>query len=212
MSLCPVSKVNLLVIFFEPAVNVPSVAVAPDVPPVIISVFAIKSLPLVMINVIGFVVLIITALHPLVPPVIISPFVNVPDTPVTVNCGRTGFALASSESNTAYNLYASAIPRDISLCWEQVPYSSPEDASASTRTAWQGWFVFVFSTARVLVRVAVTFTFAPLPRTFGFVIVREFVPSPEKPVVVVELKLIVSPAAAVTLPLITLPAVRIVTI
>ena len=56
-----------------------------------------------------------------------------------------------------------------------------------------------------------TFTFALLPRTVGFVIVREFVPSPEKPVVVVELKLIVSPAAAVTLPLITEPAVRIVT-
>ena len=59
--------------FLEPSVNVPSVAVAVDVAPVIVS-FAVKDFPLVTINVIGFVVLIITALHPLTAPLIISPF------------------------------------------------------------------------------------------------------------------------------------------
>ena len=63
--------------------------------------FARNDLPFVTMNVIGFVVLIITALHPLVAPLIISPFVNVPETPVTVNCGRVGLAFTSSESNTA---------------------------------------------------------------------------------------------------------------
>ena len=86
--------------FLEPSVNVPMLHVAVDVAPVINS-FAMKDFPLVTINVIGFVVLIITALHPLTAPVIVSPFWKVPDTPVTVNCGRTGFALASSQSNTA---------------------------------------------------------------------------------------------------------------
>ena len=85
--------------FLEPSVNVPSVAVAVDVAPVINS-FAVKDFPLVTTNVIGFVVLIITALHPLTAPLIISPFWKVPETPVTVNCGSVGFALASSESNT----------------------------------------------------------------------------------------------------------------
>ena len=89
--------------FLEPAVNVPSVAVAVDVCPVIVS-FAVNDLPFVITKVIGFVVLIIVALQPLIAPLIVSPFVNVPDTPVTVNCGRTGFALASSESKTANNL------------------------------------------------------------------------------------------------------------
>ena len=103
MSLCPVSSVNLLVISFDPAVNVPRVAVAVDDCPVIVS-FEVNDLPFVITNVIGFVVLIIFALHPLIAPLIVSPFVNVPETPVTVNCGRTGFVFASSESRTAYNL------------------------------------------------------------------------------------------------------------
>ena len=69
-----------------------------------ITSFEVNDLPFVTINVIGLVVLIITALHPLIAPLIVSPFVNVPDTPVTVNCGRTGFALAFSESRTANSL------------------------------------------------------------------------------------------------------------
>ena len=73
--------------------------------------------------------------------------------------------------------------------------------------------VFVFSTDTVLVIVARTFTFAPLPRTAAFVIVKEFVPVPAKLVVVVELRLITSPAdAVVELPPIAEPAVTIVTI
>ena len=60
-----------------------------------------NSLPFVTIYVIGLVVFTITALHPLVAPEIVSPFVNVPETPVTVTWGNTGFALASSESRTA---------------------------------------------------------------------------------------------------------------
>ena len=59
--------------FLEPAVNVPVVAVAPDVTPVIVS-FATSDLPFVVINVIGFVVLIITAFAPLSVPLIVSPF------------------------------------------------------------------------------------------------------------------------------------------
>ena len=70
-----------------------------DVAPVIVS--PVNSFPFVTINVIGFVVLIIFALHPLDAPLIISPLLNVPDTPVIVNCGRTGFVPVSSESRTA---------------------------------------------------------------------------------------------------------------
>ena len=88
---------------FEPAVNVPRVANAEDVAPLILSP-AVNSFPFVMIKVIGFVVLIIFALHPLDAPVIVSPLVNVPDRPVIVNFGSSGFVLASSESRTAYNL------------------------------------------------------------------------------------------------------------
>ena len=80
---------------------------APDILPVIVSA-VIKLFPFVTINVIGSVVLIINALHPLCAPVITSPLSKVPETPVTVNWGRTGFVLASSESRTACNLYASA--------------------------------------------------------------------------------------------------------
>ena len=81
--------------FLEPAVNVPNVANAVDVAPLILSP-AVNSFPFVMIKVIGFVVLIILAAHPLDTPVIVSPFVNVPDTPVTVNLGNSGLVLASS--------------------------------------------------------------------------------------------------------------------
>ena len=89
--------------FLEPAVSVPVVAVAVDVTPVIVS-FVINSLPFVIIYVIGFVVFTTTAFAPLDAPWIVSPFWKVPDTPVTVNCGRTGFVLVSSESRTAYSL------------------------------------------------------------------------------------------------------------
>ena len=72
-------------------------------------------------------------------------------------------------------------------------------------------FVLVFSFVDVLVRVAVTFTFAPLPKTAAFVIDNELVPTPVNPVVVVALRLIVSPAGAlVLLPPIAEPAVSFV--
>ena len=98
------SSVNLFVIFLEPAVIVPIVAVAPEVPPVIVSPVT-KDLPFVIINVIGVVVLIIIALQLLVAPVITSPLSKVPlILPVISNAGNLGSTLVLSESNTACNL------------------------------------------------------------------------------------------------------------
>ena len=64
--------------------NVPNVAVADVVTPLIVS-FGISDLPFVVINVIGFVVLTITAFAPLDAPWIVSALWKVPDTLVTVN-------------------------------------------------------------------------------------------------------------------------------
>ena len=91
------SNVNLSVIFLEPVAMFVTVAVAPSVWPVIVSLF-VNILLLVVINVIGFVGLITTAVQSLTAPFTISPLLNAPETPVIVADGSVGAALESSES------------------------------------------------------------------------------------------------------------------
>ena len=87
----------------EPAVNVSKVAVSALSAPVIVSPDS-KSVLLIGTKVTGEIVLTTRAFAPDVQPVISSPCVKLPLEPVIVHCGRTGSAVASSESKTAHNL------------------------------------------------------------------------------------------------------------
>ena len=120
---------------------------------------------------------IILAFAPLVPPVIISPLVKFPTVPVIVICGAAASVEVDSESNTATNLNASARPRDMSLSPGLVPYASL--TPVVTLTCFIKLVVLILWFTFDLNIVALSFTFAPLPKIVLSVIVIEAVPVPE---------------------------------
>ena len=172
MSRCPVSSKYFEVITISPSVVAVTVAVAPELSPVIVS--AVKEKLFVETKLIGLDVLIILPVALLVPPVIFSPLVNVPVIVVKVKVGATASVEVSCESKTPANLNASARPKEISLSPGRVPYASV--VPVVTFICFISFVVFVFCVTLVLRIVATSFTFAALPKTVESVIVIEAVP------------------------------------
>ena len=109
-------------------------------------------------------------------PVIFSPLVNVPVIVLKVKVGATASVEVSCESKTATNLNASARPKEISLSPGRVPKASV--VPVETLSCFISLVVFVFWFIFVLRIVAVSFTFAALPKIVESVIVNEAVPVP----------------------------------
>ena len=119
---------------------------------------------------------IILPLAPEEEPVIVSPLVKVPVIVPSVSVGATASSEVSCESNTPTRLKTSARPNEISASSGLVPYAS--DVPVETFNCFISFVVFIFETTEVLRIVAVTFTFAALPKIVPSVIVSVVPPAP----------------------------------
>ena len=117
------SKTKLFVIFSLPSVTAVTLALAPEDCPTMVS-DVVKLSVLVRTYSIGLDISMILASALLEEPIILSPLVNVQVIVPSVSEGIVASVLDSSESRTATNLNASALPKEIVLSVGRVPKAS----------------------------------------------------------------------------------------